>query len=171
MKEIVSIHSDQIASYRQTAKEDPKDGDQNEAVQGDVAELDSNEDKQLVEPTKPSELKGEKKPKGIFGFTEKEIKAKLRLYEGRKANNNKGKDEKKDKEGSEEEKANDGVLIKKEEDEPENEIQLDTFYKLYEMFGGYKTLIQVGGVQLLNQLLEHNLRKMHTNWSKVKPNK
>ena len=56
-KEIVSIHSDQIASYRQTAKEDPKDGDQNDAVQGDATNLDSNEDKQLVEPTKPAKLK------------------------------------------------------------------------------------------------------------------
>jgi len=43
--------------------------------------------------------------------------------------------------------------------------------KLYEMFGGFRVLLQIGAVHLIDELLGHRLRRLNTNWSKVKPEK
>ena len=48
---------------------------------------------------------------------------------------------------------------------------METIWQLYEMFGGLRVLLQVAGVQMLNQSLQHRMRRMHTNWSKVAPEK
>lgn len=98
-------------------------------------------------------------------MSKEEIEAKFEIFAARK--NGGGGDDAGDEE--------DGQLIKNEEDELEEaERKRDiktTLKKLYELFGGMRVILQVGAVQIIDQVMDHKLRRMNTNWSKTKPEK
>ena len=118
LREILSIHSDQIHTFQQTSKiaDEPK------------IELEKN-----AEGPDQKDEKSESDPPQIIEskrFTDKEINAKLKLYEAKKD------DKEKDLEESDDSIV-EGQLIKKETEEDDEELQLvATLVKLYHMFGG-----------------------------------
>ena len=98
-------------------------------------------------------------------MSKEEIEAKFVIYAARK-------------EGSaedDEDEGDDGRIVKNEEDELEEaERKRDfkiTLKKLYDLFGGMRVILQVAAVQLIDQVMDHKLRRMNTNWSKTKPEK
>ena len=129
LNEIVSIHADQITSYRQGKETELIDEQKSVNTQATAA------NKSEAEPQTAT---------GIFGLTDEEIKTKLRQFEGRKSPKKNAKNEKQDSDSEKvanEAKAK-GQLIKSEDDDQDNtELQFETFYKLYELLGGLNALL------------------------------
>ena len=65
----------------------------------------------------------------------------------------------------------DGKLITAEEDEEEGEVEISTYKKIMEVFGGKYMIIFIIISSFLNHYVSHYIRIVKSDWAKVKPDK
>ena len=62
-------------------------------------------------------------------------------------------------------------MIGDEEDEEEGEVEVDTYKKIMEVFGGKLFVIFIIVSSFLNHYVSHYVRIIKSDWAKVKPAK
>ena len=68
-------------------------------------------------------------------------------------------------------KKEEGRLIGDEEDEEEGEVEVSTYKKILDVFGGKKMVVYIVLSSFLNHYVSHYVRVVKSDWAKVKPAK
>ena len=129
MMEIMSAHTEQLDLYKRTKSLSREYSMRSNNEQEKEFNFMSSDSEEVDIDGK--KIAQEDKPRGIFGFSDSTIKKKYR--ENAQLNSDDDDDD------------DNGQIMKVIEDDAD-ECRPDTFYKIYEMYGGLQVLLQVFGL-------------------------